>query len=66
LRFRISEGGVGSREGNGTGRGWERSSFGKTQDFLPGVEHNELMDEVTYPRFVNVGDDLILTWRIGQ
>lgn len=66
LRFRISEAGVAGTKGNGGVKNWERSRFGEMQDFLPGAEHNGLMDEVTYPRFVNVGDDLILTWRIGQ
>ena len=66
LRFRISEVGVAGTEGNGGVKSWERSRFGKTQDFLPGAEHNGLMGEVTYSRFVNVGTDLILTWRIGQ
>lgn len=60
LRFRISEIGL-VTEGK-----WEKSRFRETQDFLPGIEHNNLMDEVTYPRFVNVGDDLLLTFRIGQ
>jgi hypothetical protein len=63
LRFRISELGVAWKEGGGS---WDEKSFGETQDFLPGIPRNELMEEVTYPRFVNVDDDLILTWRIGQ
>ena len=62
LRFRVSELGLPSKEP----KGWEGSKFGATQDFLPGIKHSTLMDEVTYPRFVNVGDDLMLTWRIGQ
>ncbi|KAF7923569.1 hypothetical protein BELL_0005g00220 [Botrytis elliptica] len=45
---------------------WNASLFSQTQDYLPGIAHNELMDEVTYPRFVNVDDDLLLTYRIGQ
>jgi hypothetical protein len=65
LRFRISEIGVAGKD-RLEGDGWERRRFGETQDFLPGVEHNSLMGEVTYPRFVNVGDDLLLTYRIGQ
>jgi hypothetical protein len=63
LRFRISKIGVAMEGKDGE---WEKRKFGSTQDFLPGIEHNTLMDEVTYPRFVNAGDDLMLTWRIGQ
>ena len=63
LRYRISELGLAVKEG---GVGWDSKSFGETQDFLPGTPRNQLMEEVTYPRFVNVDDNLILTWRIGQ
>lgn len=63
LRFRISETGVAGKDGGGS---WERSRFRETQDFLPGIPRNALMEEVTYPRFVNIDDDLLLTWRIGQ
>lgn len=63
LRFRISELGLAVKNGGG---GWDRKSFGERQDFLPGTPRTQLMEEVTYPRFVNVDDDLILTWRIGQ
>ncbi|QSZ29712.1 hypothetical protein DSL72_004229 [Monilinia vaccinii-corymbosi] len=45
---------------------WDEALFSKTQNYLPGIAHNKLMDEVTYPRFVNVNDDLLLTYRIGQ
>ncbi|KAA8576511.1 hypothetical protein EYC84_006621 [Monilinia fructicola] len=45
---------------------WDETLFSKTQDYLPGIAHNDLMDEVTYPRFVNIDDDLLLTYRIGQ
>lgn len=45
---------------------WDALLFLKTQDYLPGIVHNALMDEVTYPRFVNVDDDLLLTYRVGQ
>ncbi|RAL63133.1 hypothetical protein DID88_004215 [Monilinia fructigena] len=45
---------------------WDETLFSKTQDYLPGIAHNKLMDEVTYPRFVNMNDDLLLTYRIGQ
>ncbi|KAM3065961.1 hypothetical protein ACMFMG_009816 [Clarireedia jacksonii] len=45
---------------------WDASMFSATQDHLPGLPHLELMDEVTYPRFVNVDDDLLLTYRIGE
>src|SRR5271154_6129547 len=63
LRFRISEIGL---AGKASGGRWEKERFGGTQDFLPGIPSTKLMEEVTYPRFVNVEDDLILTWRIGQ
>jgi hypothetical protein len=71
LRFRISEVGVvGPQEDDGgeglQGQEWDVKRFGGTQDFLPGIKHNDLMDEVTYLRFVNAGDKLLLTWRIGQ
>ncbi|KAH8676683.1 hypothetical protein BGZ60DRAFT_403127 [Tricladium varicosporioides] len=60
LRFRSStlEGGINST--------WSTSQFTEMREFLPGLAHNELMDEVSYPRFVNIGDDLLLTYRIGQ
>lgn len=45
---------------------WNASIFSSTQDYLPGLPHLELMDEVTYPRFVNVDDDLLFTYRIGE
>jgi len=62
LRFRISSLGVAGKEGGQ----WDESVFGPTQDFLPGLPRMDNMDEVTYPRFVNVGEDLLLSWRIGQ
>jgi hypothetical protein len=45
---------------------WDASIFSPTQDYLPGLPHLEQMDEVTYPRFVNIDDDLLLTYRIGE
>ncbi|KAH6675648.1 hypothetical protein B0J14DRAFT_509127 [Halenospora varia] len=60
LRFRSSI------IGDGIDPTWSTSRFTETRDFLPGLAHDELMDEVSYPRFVNVGDDLLLTYRIGQ
>ena len=63
LRFRISETDV-ARES--PGKSWNSTLFTKTQGYLPGIPHNDIMKEVTYPRFVNVDDDLLLTYRIGQ
>jgi hypothetical protein len=45
---------------------WDASEFTASQNFLPGIPANHLMKEVTYPRFVNIDDDLLLTYRIGQ
>jgi hypothetical protein len=45
---------------------WDASIFSPTQNYLPGLPHLEQMDEVTYPRFVNVHDDLLFTYRIGE
>ncbi|KAF8866422.1 hypothetical protein BDZ45DRAFT_667700 [Acephala macrosclerotiorum] len=45
---------------------WDASNFSKTQNFLPGIPPNDLMKEVSYPRFVSVENDLLLTYRIGQ
>lgn len=45
---------------------WSTSLFTKTQDSLPGTSPDPLLKEVTYPRFVNIGEDMLLTMRIGQ
>lgn len=45
---------------------WEASLFTETRHCLPGIENDALLKEVTYPRFVNVGDDLLFTRRTGQ
>lgn len=66
LRFRISKRGVANTATSATTAGWDASMFSETQNFLPGIPSNDLMREVTYPRFVNIDDDLLLTYRIGQ
>jgi hypothetical protein len=63
LRFRISELGTAAISAK---RSWDVSLFSSTQASLPGIPPNDLMKEVTYPRFVNIGEDLLLTYRIGQ
>jgi hypothetical protein len=63
LRFRVSNLGVADAPST---QKWDASMFTKTQNFLPGIPANDLMEEVTYPRFVNIDDDLLLTYRIGQ
>lgn len=65
MRFRILKR-VGTEKQLDDSTIWNESQFSRTQDYLPGIAHNALMDEVTYPRFVNVDDDLLLTYRIGQ
>lgn len=45
---------------------WEASLFTETKHCLPGVGMDESLKEVTYPRFVNIGDDLLFTYRTGQ
>ncbi|KAE8452178.1 hypothetical protein EG329_001645 [Mollisiaceae sp. DMI_Dod_QoI] len=63
LKFRISDQTIAH---NPSIHEWEASIFSKTQNSLPGIPANELMKEVTYPRFVNIENDLLLTYRIGQ
>ncbi|KAH8602796.1 hypothetical protein B0O99DRAFT_604336 [Bisporella sp. PMI_857] len=63
LRFRISEQGIALKSGIGS---WSTCNFTTTQGSLPGIASNDFMKEVTYPRFANIGDDLLLTYRIGQ
>ncbi|KAF4625612.1 hypothetical protein G7Y89_g12552 [Cudoniella acicularis] len=67
MRFRISKSGKSAETSH---ESWSTSEFTDTEDFLPGLPHNEamneLMKEVTYPRFVNIDKDLLLTYRIGQ
>lgn len=63
LRYRISNLGV---AGSASNQRWDASVFTETQNFLPGIASNELMNEVTYPRFINIDDDLLFTYRIGQ
>jgi hypothetical protein len=45
---------------------WSTALFGKIEYTLPGLEASELMEEVTYPRFVNIDEDMLLSYRIGQ
>jgi hypothetical protein len=40
--------------------------FTPVQNALPGIARPELFAEVTYPRFVSIGDDLLFSHRIGQ
>lgn len=63
LKFRISKGGVAR---DISSHEWETSLFTETRHCLPGVEEGELVKEVTYPRFVNVGNELLFTYRTGQ
>lgn len=64
LRFRISKLGIASSPES---HAWSPFLFSEIQDSLPGITRNkELFEEVTYPRFVNVGDDMLLSFRIGK
>lgn len=63
LKFRISHQGITHDPPRSQ---WNVSMFGKTQDFLPGLVKSDNMKEVTYPRFVVIEKDLLLTYRIGQ
>jgi hypothetical protein len=63
LRFRISELGAAGTPAHSS---WDATLFSSTQAFLPGIPPNNLTKEVTYPRFVNIEEDLLLTYRIGQ
>lgn len=46
---------------------WSSDLFSEIQDSLSGItSRKELFEEVTYPRFVNVGDDILLSFRIGK
>ena len=45
---------------------WSAALFSKIEHTLPGLEASELMEEVTYPRFVNIDEDMLLSYRIGQ
>lgn len=63
LKFKISK--LGATLDSST-CAWTTTLFSATQNFLPGVPLNDLMEEVTYPRFVNTERDLIVTYRIGQ
>lgn len=62
LRFRISSLGAAAV----SAESWEISLFSLTLNALPGIPQSDLMKEVTYPRFMNMDDDLVLTYRIGQ
>lgn len=45
---------------------WSTALFGKIEHTLPGLEASKLTEEVTYPRFVNIDEDMLLSYRIGQ
>lgn len=63
LRFRISDQNLAHSHSKYP---WHASTFSKVQDFLPGIPSNDLLKEISYPRFVNIENDLLLTYRIGQ
>ncbi|KKY15442.1 putative dockerin type 1 [Diplodia seriata] len=63
LRYRFSIQGLASRP---LDHAWHKSLFTATADTLPGLPHSGVMDEVSYPRFVAVNADMLLTYRIGQ
>lgn len=63
LRYRFSTKGLATSPQDYV---WEKSLFTKTADTLPGLPHSNIMDEVSYPRFVTVNGDMLLTYRIGQ
>jgi BNR repeat-containing family member len=63
LRFRISKVGAAAAPFKFD---WDASTFSSTQPSLPGIPSNDLMKVVTYPTFVNINDDLLLTYRIGE
>ncbi|OMP83567.1 hypothetical protein BK809_0004948 [Diplodia seriata] len=63
LRYRFSIKGLASRP---LDHAWHKSLFTATADTLPGLPHSGVMDEVSYPRFVAVNADMLLTYRIGQ
>lgn len=46
---------------------WASESFEPvTYEQLPGIDSSLLVREVSYPRFVNIEDDLLFSFRIGQ
>ena len=63
LKYRISKQGVASE---GSEQGWAIELFTQVQNALPGIARPELFAEVTYPRFLSIGDDLLFSHRIGQ
>ncbi|OJD30280.1 dockerin type 1 [Diplodia corticola] len=63
LRYRYSIQGLATHP---TSHAWTAALFTTTSNTLPGLPHASYMDEVSYPRFVSVNDDLLLTYRIGQ
>jgi len=63
LRFRISKPRIAQDVSKNP---WDASVFSKTDNCLPGIPSNASMKEVTYPRFVNIENDLLLAYRIGQ
>lgn len=66
LRFRISKTDIISSPET---HEWSPSLFSEIQDSLPGIiatRKKELFEEITYPRFVSAGDDMVLSFRIGK
>ncbi|KAK0119169.1 hypothetical protein ONS95_008027 [Cadophora gregata] len=63
LKFRMSKIDVAS---NPSSHVWVTSLFTETRSYLPGIETGDLLKEVTYPRFVAIGKDLLFTHRTGQ
>ena len=63
LHFRISEPGVALTPESYS---WDTSLFSGVQNSLPGINTTSPLQEVTYPRFVKTGDDMLLSWRIGK
>jgi len=62
LRYRLSVPGLAS---NPEKFEWSSKNFSSIQNALPGLESEKLTD-VSYPRFVRIGNDMLFECRIGK
>lgn len=69
LRYRMSIPGVATKP---EAHEWKTSLFSPTHNQLPGYTRTgqlgveKLFLETTYPRFIRIDDDLLLSYRIGM
>ncbi|KAH8811138.1 hypothetical protein F5884DRAFT_781309 [Xylogone sp. PMI_703] len=64
LRYRVSKEVIANEP---TSDSWATSSFGEVLSGLPHCDSPQsIFSEVTYPRFISVGKDLLLSYRIGK